>query len=159
MIRCTFRLNGRGLSSFSCPGIGFFPAYSGSEGGHRNNPGSTHIPDVGPLPPGKYYIVSRPTGGTLGFFRDYVDSVISGSDRAVWFALFREDDSIDDTTFFESVQRGNFRLHPAGYQGISHGCITLPGRNHYSILREALLNTPKIMVSANLVAYGTIQVY
>lgn len=38
MIRCTFHLNGGQMSTLSCPGIGFFPAYSGHAGGKRNNP-------------------------------------------------------------------------------------------------------------------------
>ncbi|WP_313449212.1 tlde1 domain-containing protein, partial [Atlantibacter hermannii] len=53
----------------------------------------------------------------------------------------------------------NFRLHPAGYQGISKGCITLPSKNHYTILRNALLSTASVMISASLRAYGTVQVY
>ncbi|MBW9430553.1 tlde1 domain-containing protein [Atlantibacter hermannii] len=66
---------------------------------------------------------------------------------------------IDDSTFVEKVKRGNFRLHPAGYQGISKGCITLPSKNHYTILRNALLSTASVMISASLRAYGTVQVY
>lgn len=62
-------------------------------------------------------------------------------------------------TFIEQVERGNFRLHPAGYEGVSNGCITLPSPSHFAILREALLRTPSIRVSASLNAYGTIQVY
>ncbi|ATF92902.1 Uncharacterised protein [Cedecea neteri] len=38
MIRCTFHLNGGALSTLSCPGIGFFAAYSGQAGSTRNNP-------------------------------------------------------------------------------------------------------------------------
>lgn len=60
MIHCTFRLNGNALSNLSCTGIGFFPAYSGNTGQHRNNPDSVAIKDIGALPPGKYYIVDRP---------------------------------------------------------------------------------------------------
>nr|WP_318379613.1 tlde1 domain-containing protein [uncultured Enterobacter sp.] len=62
-------------------------------------------------------------------------------------------------TFFEKVTRGHFRLHPAGYRGISKGCITLSSKAHFEILRNALLSTPTIMVSSSLRAYGTVQVY
>ena len=159
MIQCTFHLNGFGLSNLSCPGIGFFPAYTGNAGGHRNNPDSVSVLNVGPLPPGRYYIVDRPQGGRLGWFRDYVESELSGSDRDVWFGLFRDDGAIDDYTFIEEVRRGNFRLHPAGYRGVSNGCITLPSPSHYAILRTALLNTPTLVLSGGLRAYGTIHVY
>lgn len=159
MIQCTFRLNGFGLSNLSCPGIGFFPAYSGNAGPHRNNPGSVTIPSIGPLPPGRYFIVSRPTGGIRTAVMDRVASFVSGSDRSVWFALYRDDAQIDDRTFIDEVERGNFRLHPAGYKGVSEGCITLASPSHYAILHRALLRTPTFLVSGSLRAYGTIQVY
>ena len=152
MINCTFRLNGNALSNLSCPGIGFFPAYSGNTGQYRNNPDSVAVKNVGPLPPGKYYIVDRPRSiGTR--VKDYFATRYTGSDHSIWFALYREDNSIDDVT------RGNFRLHPAGYEGISNGCITLPSPAHFRVLREALMRTPKTLVTASLSAYGTIQVY
>lgn len=159
MLNCTFHLNGGGFSTLSCPGIGFFPAYSGNKGQHRNNPDSVSIINVGPLPPGRYYIVQRPTGGPLNPLRDYINSVISGSDREVWFGLYRDDGMIDDFTFTEGVKRGSFRLHPAGYQGTSNGCITLPSRAHYEILYRALLRTPTFYTHPGLLAYGTIHVY
>ena len=159
MIRCTFRLNGSGLSTLSCPGYGFFHAYSGEVGPHRNNPDSADVKDIGPLPPGQYYIVTRGTGGIGTHVSDFFGSVVSGSDRSVWFALYRNDNSIDDLTFIDQVKRGNFRLHPAGYKGVSHGCITLPSKDHFTILREALLNTPQIKISSTLNAFGTVQVY
>ena len=64
-------------------------------------------------------------------------------------------------TFYNNVLRGNFRLHPAGYQGVSKGCITLPSRSHYMILRDALLNehNVRVKITASLTAYGTVQVY
>lgn len=159
MIRCTFRLNGQDLSILSCPGVGFFPAYSGYAGSTRNNPDDIAVPDAGPLPTGRYYIVSRPTGGHLGWVKDHIETVVSGSDRDVWFALFRDDGNIDDHTFVGSVERGNFRLHPAGYMGVSKGCITLPSKSNFSILHSALLRTNTIMVTPTLKAFGTVQVY
>lgn len=159
MIHCTFRLNGNALSNLSCPGLGFFPAYSGNEGPNRNNPDSVKVKSVGPLPPGKYYIVSRPSGGLRTMVEDWAATKYSGSDRSVWFALYREDARIDDWTFIDDVERGNFRLHPAGYMGVSNGCITLPSPSHFAILREALLKTPTVALTTSLTAYGTIQVY
>ncbi|MBS1204927.1 MAG: hypothetical protein H6R25_1826 [Proteobacteria bacterium] len=158
MITCTFHLNGRALSNLSCPGIGFFPAYSGT-GRSRNNANDIAVPNIGPLPPGLYYIVTRGTGGLVTGIMDWITSEISGSDRSIWFALYRQDAQIDDMTFIGNVQRGHFRLHPAGYKGISEGCITLPRLSDFMLLRDALLNTPTIQITASLAAFGTIQVY
>jgi hypothetical protein len=143
----------------SVPGVGFFPAYSGYAGVHRNNPDSVAIVNEGPLPFGKYYIVDRPRGGIRTRVEASVNSLMSGSDRSLWFRLYREDGNVDDITFIDQVRRGEFRLHPAGYSGVSEGCITLPNHSHYAILRDALLNTAQIKISASLTAYGTIQVY
>ncbi|SNY62364.1 DUF2778 domain-containing protein [Enterobacter sp. CC120223-11] len=158
MIRCTFHLNGGALSNLSCPGIGFFPAYSGT-GTSRNNANVIAVPNIGPLPPGLYYIVTRGTGGLLTTVIDWAASGISGSDRSIWFALYRHDSRIDDMTFIGDATRGNFRLHPAGYKGSSEGCITLPRLSDFILLRNALLSTPTIQATASLTAFGTIQVY
>lgn len=158
MLYCTFRLNGSDLSNLSCPGVGFFSAYSGNSGPHRNNPDSVTLKGTGPLPPGKYYIVERPRSiGTR--IKDIAASKFTGSDHSIWFGLYRVDKHIDDVTFINDVERGNFRLHPAGYEGISNGCITLPSSSDFGILRQALLNTPKEIISDSLFAFGTIQVY
>ncbi|WP_371367166.1 DUF2778 domain-containing protein [Pseudomonas sp. QL9] len=159
MIRCTFHLNGQGLSILSCPGVGFFPAYSGNSGPHRNNPGSAMIRDVGPLPRGTYYIVKRARGGVRSKVNSAVKSWWTGSDHSTWFSLYRADGVIDDLTLVGSVNRKNFRLHPAGREGISEGCITLPSPYHFDLLRKALLSTPEYLVAPGLRAYGTIRVY
>lgn len=91
--------------------------------------------------------------------QDWAATQYTGSDRSVWFALYREDGKIDDWTFIDKVERGHFRLHPAGYKGVSEGCITLPGTAHFAVLREALLRTSTMQVSATLTGYGTVQVY
>lgn len=91
--------------------------------------------------------------------QDWAATKYSGSDRSIWFALYRDDGKIDDWTFIDLVERGHFRLHPAGYMGVSEGCITLPSPSHFAILREALLRTPAMQVTATLTAYGTVQVY
>lgn len=159
MIRCTFRLNGQGLSTLSCPGVGFFPAYSGQAGSTRNNPDDIATTNVGPLPTGRYYIVNRPTGGMMGPVNDVYQSLVSGSDRSIWFALFKDDECIDDETFIEHVRRGAFRLHPAGYSGTSEGCITLPSHSNYAVLRAALLQTATTRITSTLISFGTVQVY
>jgi len=158
MIRCTFHLNGGALSILSCPGVGFFPAYSGS-GSSRNNPDDVALPSIGPLPPGQYFIVTRGTGGMLTVMRDSFASYLSGSDRSTWLALYRNDSKVDDYTFIGQVERGHFRLHPAGYKGVSKGCITLPSLSNFMTLRIALLNSPTLQVTAALTSFGTIQVY
>jgi hypothetical protein len=117
------------------------------------------VVEAGRLPFAKYYIVDRPRGGISTKVEASVNSLMSGSDRDLWFGLYREDGNVDDITFIDQVKRGAFRLHPAGYSGVSEGCITLPSHSHYAILREALLNTARINISASLTAYGTVQVY
>ncbi|WP_368541563.1 DUF2778 domain-containing protein [Enterobacter soli] len=158
MIHCTFFLNGHRLSNLCCPGIGFFPAYSGT-GSSRNNPDDISKPSIGPLPPGLYYIVTRGRGGLLTGLSDALASFVSGSERSLWFALYRHDAQIDDVTFIDKVERGHFRLHPAGYKGVSEGCITLPRLSDFLMLRDALLETPTQLIMGSLTAFGTVQVY
>ncbi|MGN2450421.1 tlde1 domain-containing protein [Klebsiella electrica] len=74
-------------------------------------------------------------------------------------ATFSGNGMIDDLTWVGEVQRGHFRLHPAGYKGVSEGCITLPRLSDFMLLRAALLNTPTIQEAASLTAFGTVQVY
>ena len=159
MIRCTFHLNNAQLSTLSCPGIGFFPAYSGNAGKYRNNPEESSTAERGPLPPGRYFIVTRQKGGLRSRWHDLIKELESGSNRDLWFALYREDGVIDDMAFIDNVQRGSFRLHPAGQSGISNGCITLPNHSHYRVLLGALLRTGSIMITPQLKAFGTVQVY
>lgn len=87
------------MSTLSCPGLGFFPAYSGNADPNRNNPDAVAIPKVGPLPPGLYYIVTRPRGGLKARWKDTIKELESGSNRDFWFALYRADEHIDDITF------------------------------------------------------------
>jgi hypothetical protein len=62
-------------------------------------------------------------------------------------------------TWVNGVQRGQFRLHPAGGLGISLGCITLPSHSDFMRIRNALLHTSKIPASSSgLSAYGAIEV-
>jgi len=106
-----------------------------------------------------YYIVTRPRGGLKARWKDTIKELESGSNRDFWFALYRADEHIDDITFIDNVERGSFRLHPAGQSGISNGCITLPNHAHYTILMHALLASGAMMITSELKALGTIQVY
>lgn len=113
-----FLVNNAALSPLTIFGLGTFNAFSGNDA-YRNRGGCTAIPDNGPIPAGRYWIVDRPIGGIGSQLYTYAkDSVntIAGrpSDHREWFALYRDDGSIDDVTWIYGVERGQFRLHPAG---------------------------------------------
>lgn len=152
LVACSFRLNGSSMSKFICGGFEY-DAFSGLSS-HVNKPDSAWIANQGPIPPGRYYIVDRPSGGTLGGVRDWW----TGRDQ--WFALFADDGSIDDTTSNGSVTRGQFRLHPPGPLGISQGCITLNSRGDFVAIREYLLQHGEDIQGANgsIRAYGVVTV-
>ncbi|MCC8401201.1 DUF2778 domain-containing protein [Paraburkholderia sp. MMS20-SJTN17] len=81
------------------------------------------------------------------------------SNHGEWFALYRDDGTIDNVTWINCVKRGQFRLHPAGGRGISLGCTTLPRHSDFMTIRNALLHTVKIPARCSgLLAYGTIEV-
>jgi hypothetical protein len=157
-IECTFSLNNKPMSVLHCDGVGDFDAFSGNDAG-KNNPDAVAIPDVGPLPPGRYYIVDRGSGGlfthTIDFFADFINK----TDRRKWFALYRDDGNVDDWTFIDDVARGLFRLHPHGTSNISKGCITLADPPAFYRLRDHLLHaTPVAIPSGRGFAYGTVEV-
>nr|WP_015056327.1 DUF2778 domain-containing protein [Erwinia amylovora]CBX82652.1 conserved hypothetical protein [Erwinia amylovora ATCC BAA-2158] len=158
----SFVLNGADYSPLTFPGVGTFMAFSGS-GTNRNRASCAHIPTVGPLPTGKYWIVDRSQGGLFSqglsaskdlFNKIFRDAQFGHSD---WFALWRDDLSIDDWTWINSVKRGNFRLHPGT---ISEGCVTLRRNSDFALLRNMLLRTPLVDVPCmkNLKARGYIEV-
>lgn len=95
-----------------------FSAYSG-HGPHVNRRVDACLKNVGPIPPGRYYILNRESGGKLGWLRDLY------RDRTDWFSLYAIDQKIDDETWCESVKRGEFRIHPKGTFGISEGCVVV----------------------------------
>src|ERR1700754_1111147 len=123
-INCTFLLNNRPMSTLICPGIGNFAAFSGMPV-DRNNPSAVAHPNSGPLPPGRYFIIDRQSGGHLGWLYDLARTHGYGADRSQWFALYRKDGKIDDETYVDGARRGAFRLHPIGAMRRSEGCITL----------------------------------
>lgn len=151
MIDCIFELNNKPMSTFKCGPI-TFPAFSGL-GSHANRRMSACHPNVGPIPPGTYYIFDRQPGGLLGPFRDLF------SDKGEWFALYAIDGKIDDETYCDRVKRGNFRLHPKGALGVSQGCIVIEKLADFQRLRAILRGSPTILVPrVGLKAYGKVRV-
>lgn len=158
MIIARYALNGLPSSILSVPGVGNFPAFSGQLYG-RNNVTMAGRKNIGPIPPGRYFVVDRKSGGRLGAITDFGLKNIYGTDRSSWFALYKDDWQIDDSMFIDGVKRGNFRLHPIGPRGLSEGCITLLHLSDFEYLREALLKTTMIPVPCtSFKAYGTITV-
>ncbi len=76
-----------------------------------------------------------------------------------WFALYANDGKIDDYTFCNKVERGHFRLHPKGPNGLSEGCVTIEERSDFVIIRSMLLRSSMIDVpGSNMKAYGVLVV-
>ena len=157
-----FVINDAYYSPLSFPGVGTFLAFSGN-GAYRNRGACGMIPQMGPVPPGKYWIVDRPEGGFRSQIntgvRDFYNQFANGATfkHSEWFALWRDDWGIDDYAWIGGVKRGNFRLHPGI---LSEGCITLPHDSDFAMLRNALLRTQQIDVPCmkTLKAYGSIEV-
>ncbi len=159
-----FIVNNSSFSPLTIFGVGTFLAFSGNKG-YRNQGGCVRVPEAGPIPSGRYWIVDRPTGGirsqAITHFKDTWNTVVRGnaSNHAEWFALYRDDGKIDDYTWIDGVRRGNFRLHPIGGGGISLGCITLQHKSDFATIRSALLRTKRVPVySTGIDAYGMIEV-
>lgn len=159
-----FVVNNKPLSPLSILGVGTFMAFSGDDF-YRNRGGCTAVRDKGPIPAGKYWIVARPTGGirtqAQNLVKDAWNTIFMGapSNHSEWFALYRDDNKIDDYAWINGVERGNFRLHPIGGAGHSFGCITLQSRSEFQTLRQALLHTTTVPAgNSGLKAYGWIEV-
>jgi hypothetical protein len=158
-----FLVDNEPLAPLTIFGVGTFNAYSGNNQ-YRNRGGCTAVPDNGPIPAGKYWILDRPTGGmgsrAIAWAKDEWNTAFGHpSNHSEWFALYRDDGVIDDVTWINGVKRGQFRLHPAGGHGLSPGCITLPSYTDFLIIRHALLHTATIPArNSGLRAYGTIDV-
>ncbi|RWT73524.1 DUF2778 domain-containing protein [Enterobacter cloacae] len=123
----------------------------------------TFLKGSGPIPPGKYWIVDRGTGGLFSGLKakvqDRWNMVISGAEfgRDEWFALYKDDWGIDDGTWIDNVYRGLFRLHPGT---VSEGCITITHNSDYALIRNALMSTELIQVPCmrSLMARGWVEV-
>lgn len=158
MFQCTFILNSQPSSDFIVGGNRHkggirFSAFSGL-GESVNKRAAACQPDAGPIPPGRYYIFDRETGGRLGWARDLIRR-----DKGDWFALYKEDAAIDDRMLCDSIERGNFRLHPKGPRGISKGCITINKMEDFRHLSSILLSQPPQPVQGSqLLAYGIVTV-
>lgn len=158
----TLILNGADYVPFNLYGVGVFMAFSG-KGVYINNAACGAIPDEGPIPPGKYWIVERGGGGIFSRLKaqsqDLYNRIYNGAEfgRDEWFALFRDDWTIDDHSWIEGVKRGLFRLHPGR---ISEGCITLVHNADCALIRDALMQTTPMPVPCmkSLMARGWIEV-
>jgi hypothetical protein len=151
---CTFTLNGKPMSKFVC-GPTPYDAYSGLAG-FVNSRSSACTAQVGPIPPGRYYIIDRESGGARQRFRE----AFGMSDpKANWFALYADDGKVDDATFCQQVKRGNFRLHPQGPAGISQGCIVIDHVARFDHLNLFLRSVePTAVKGADIKAYGVVTV-
>ena len=184
-LECRFKLNGKPVSHLVCKSLGLnMPAFSGQRS-CVNDPETTFVESVGPIPLGLYYIVDRPKGGGMQKYKDVVYDWASDTRHADWFGLFKEDGLVDDYTqtkgtygrwkegtnlihyvgpefggHVEKVvnpRRGNFRLHPVGYFGISEGCITLFQKEQFYQLREHLVRQPYEVIPATQIrTYGAV---
>lgn len=151
LLQCTFTLNGQSMSELTC-GNESFKAFSGL-GESVNQASKASNADSGPIPPGRYYIFDRQSGGRLGWMYDFF------SGRSEWFSLYAIDETIDDTAYVQEVKRGQFRLHPKGPMGISKGCVVLESAEEFSRFRNLLLQRGSQSVyGSELKAYGVLTV-
>ncbi|QCP48683.1 DUF2778 domain-containing protein [Trinickia violacea] len=152
MLQCSFELNDKPMSTFKINGAISVPAFSGLAP-HINQRLSACLPSLGPIPPGRYYIVDRESGGRLGWLRE------AFIDRSDWFALYTADGKIDDEMFCNEVLRGNFRLHPKGPRGISQGCIVIDSAANFYRVRGLLVGCGRHPIPGSaLRAYGMVAV-
>ena len=105
-INGTMTLNGADYAPFNLYGVGIFMAHSG-QGTYRNQGTCGAIQGAGPIPPGKYWIVDRGSGGFLSSLKAHVqdqwNKIRSGAEfgRDEWFALYKDDWGVDDGTWIE----------------------------------------------------------
>jgi hypothetical protein len=108
------------------------------------------------ISPGQYYIVDRKSGGVKKRLRQFFD-VRDPKDG--WFALYAADGRIDDKTFCDGVERGNFRLHPKGSMGISQGCIVIDNELLFDQLAMKLRGSDQMLVPGlDVKGYGIVTV-
>jgi len=155
-VRCTFTLNNRNRSTLVCDGYGTFEAFSGQKEG-LDNPAAIAKPEIGPIPPGTYYLVDRQSGGLLGKLRDTLAPVVS-TDRTKWFTLWNPKSG--DVTMINGIMRRNFRLHPEGPHALSEGCITLVNPAEFEMLQRFIRRSPPMLSvpGSPMKAYGTVTV-
>lgn len=155
---CFFRLNGKRMSILQCIDFGSVLAFSGN-GRYVNDPNATSIPNNGPLPHGIYYIVARQSGGRHGRVVDAANDLMTGTSRRDWFALYAATPPVRDFLVIEGVRRGNFRIHPDGYWGVSEGCITLANAQNFYAFRTWLARQRTATIPGTAIDhYGTVTV-
>jgi hypothetical protein len=158
LANCTFELNNEPMSLLKCSNGAQYDAFSGNGAPYVNNLNHQATVGAGPLPPGRYYIVDRQSGGRMGWVKDAIQSV-TGTDKSEWFALYRDDGIVDDQTTIDNVMRSAFRLHPSGPLGISEGCVTLSSEIAFAELRNFLRNQVGDFINGtNLKYYGILEV-
>lgn len=149
MYACSFELNNQPLSEFKI-GTQSFPAFSGL-GPYVNKRMAACTHDLGPIPPGAYYILDRRSGGFLDPLWDRIKG------HSGWLALYADDGKIDDYTYCRQVERGNFRLHPKVGLGISKGCITVESQANFNHIHAVLTSVKPIQVpGTDIQAYGKV---
>ena len=157
-VRCTFALNSKETFTLICEGFGTVEAFSGQKRG-RDSPDEIATPNIGPIPPGTYYLVDRQSGGLMGWAYEAAGHYFGvTSARHKWFTLWNP--MTGDTTMVYGVTRGNFRLHPVGPAGLSQGCITLVNPGEFEYLERFIRRSPPTIPvpGTNLKAYGTVEV-
>lgn len=156
-IFCTYTLNNRSTSTLVCPGFGPVEAYSG-HGRGVNNPNDVDDVGVGAIPPGRYYLVDRQSGGMFGWFRDALGPFVGTTNRTRWFMLWNP--TSGDSTMIHGIRRGSFRLHPDGPHHESDGCITIKHPSEFDRLeRHIRRHSPDMSVpGSTLKAYGWVDV-
>lgn len=99
MIFCTLNLREiscDGRLKLRCAGVGEFDVFSGL-GKYKNNP-NYYMEKNGPIPPGVYWIVDRPTGGIGSWLKQVEKEWRTGNHYDDWFALYKDDGLINDYT-------------------------------------------------------------
>ncbi|MDQ7771700.1 DUF2778 domain-containing protein [Serratia nevei] len=158
MLRCFLVHNGNKINTLLCQGVGMFSVFSGNKQ-YTNQPGCTDVPNHGAIPAGTYWIVDRPSGGLKSQTITFIKDIVTNVDHNSWFALYRDDGTVNDRTWINGIMRGQFRLHPIGPLGLSEGCVTFYSQNEFNRLRAALLKSKTAIVpGTTLQAYGAIEV-
>ncbi|EPM58553.1 DUF2778 domain-containing protein [Pseudomonas syringae] len=155
---CSFSLNSKPVSNLRC-GQATYEAFSGMGVPFVNSPQYQSVEGKGAIPVGRYFIVDRQSGGSLGWIKEPIQDFLAGTDRGEWFGLYRDDGEVDDQTTIDNIRRGAFRLHPVGPRGISQGCITLNSQIGFDELKKFLRSQRgEILPGTNLKYYGVIDV-
>jgi hypothetical protein len=151
---CSFTLNDQPMSKFRI-GLTDYDAFSGLFS-NVNKRASACLANTGPIPPGQYYIIDRQSGGTKHRLKQFFGM---REERDRWFGLYAADGRVDDKTWCEGVERGQFRLHPKGVAGISQGCIVINSAGQFNHIAAILRSSSKMLVPGiDIRAYGIVSV-